>query len=88
MFIYFSDIKFLIGPNRKPIYGHRCILANRCAVFRAMFQDQAQRAGQVDKDIPFVLADMTPDIFLAMMEFVYTNCVTLTPKVVRTLYSF
>ncbi|XP_071167253.1 BTB/POZ domain-containing protein 19-like [Mytilus edulis] len=76
-----SDIKFLIGSNRKPIYAHRCILANRCAVFKAMFQDQAQRAGVVDNTVPFVLADMTPDIFLAVMEFIYTNCVTLTPKI-------
>ncbi|VDI05218.1 Hypothetical predicted protein, partial [Mytilus galloprovincialis] len=81
-----SDIKFLIGSNRKPIYAHRCILANRCAVFKAMFQDQAQRAGVVDNTVPFVLADMTPDIFLAVMEFIYTNCVTLTPKILAGHY--
>ena len=75
----------MIGGNRKPIYAHRCILANRCTVFRAMFHDQAQRTGLVDKEVPFVLADMTPDIFLAMIEFIYTNCVTLTPKIVSNV---
>jgi len=36
----------------------------------------------VDKDTPFVLSDMSADIFLAMLEFIYTNTVTLTPKIV------
>ncbi|XP_060070404.1 BTB/POZ domain-containing protein 19-like [Ylistrum balloti] len=76
-----SDIKFLIGPNRKPIYAHRAILSARCAIFKAMFADQAQRGSSGDKDVPCVLSDMSPDVFLAMLEFLYTNCVTLTPKI-------
>ncbi|XP_033738145.1 BTB/POZ domain-containing protein 19-like [Pecten maximus] len=76
-----SDIKFLIGPNRKPIYAHRVILSARCAVFKAMFADQAQRGSSGDRDVPFVLSDMSPEVFLALMEFLYTNCVTLTPKI-------
>lgn len=75
----YSDIKFLIGPNRKAIYGHRILLSARCDVFRAMFLDQAN-APPADKDAAFVLADITPDIFLAVFEFIYTNCVTLTSK--------
>ena len=47
-----------------------------------MFADVSQRNGTADKDVPLILSDMSPDIFLAMMEFVYTNCVTLTPKIV------
>ncbi|KAH3695518.1 BTB/POZ domain-containing protein 19-like [Dreissena polymorpha] len=76
-----SDVKFLIGQNRKAVYAHRCILASRCAVFRATFAEQAQKNGTIDKDTPFVLSDMSGDIFLAMLEFIYTNCVTLTPKI-------
>ncbi|KAK3089745.1 hypothetical protein FSP39_006158 [Pinctada imbricata] len=77
-----SDIKFLIGPNRKPIYAHRCLLSSRCAVFKAMFSDQAQKGdGAQNANVPFVLTDIQPDIFLAMLEFIYTNCVTLTPKI-------
>lgn len=76
-----SDIKFLIGPNRKPIYAHRAVLSARCAVFKAMFADQSQRGSSGDRDVPFVLSDMSPEVFLAMLEFLYTNCVTLTPKI-------
>ncbi|CAL1546847.1 unnamed protein product [Lymnaea stagnalis] len=68
----FSDIKFVIGPNKKHIFAHRCILSARCAVFKAMFADKPE------KDVPLVLSDMSSDIFLAMLEFIYTNCVTLS----------
>ena len=50
-----------------------------------MFADVSQRNGTADKDVPLILSDMSPDIFLAMMEFVYTNCVTLTPKIVSII---
>ncbi|KAH9504161.1 BTB/POZ domain-containing protein 19 [Bulinus truncatus] len=73
----FSDIRFILGPNKKQIYAHRCILAARCAVFKAMFADKPN-AG--DKDVPFVLSDMSPEIFTILLEFLYTNCVTLSPK--------
>ncbi|XP_067935690.1 BTB/POZ domain-containing protein 19-like isoform X2 [Watersipora subatra] len=74
-----NDIKFLIGPNRKAIYGHRILLSARCDVFRAMFLDQGSMQ-HADKEVPFVLSDITPDIFLAVLEFIYTNCVTLSSK--------
>ena len=81
----FSDIKFLIGPSRKTVHAHRCILSARCEVFRAMFTDQSHK--HKDGEVPFVLSDMTPEIFLAMMEFIYTNCVTLNQKNVRNTHN-
>lgn len=57
------------------------LLSARCDVFRAMFMDQASQQ-TYDRDVPFVLSDITPDIFLAVMEFIYTNCVTLNSKTV------
>lgn len=47
-----------------------------------MFLDQATQQS-TDKEVPFVLSDITPDIFLAVLEFIYTNCVTLSSKNVR-----
>ena len=44
-----------------------------------MFLDQASQQA-ADKEVPFVLSDITPDIFLAVLEFIYTNCVTLSSK--------
>ena len=81
---FYSDIKFVIGPNRKAIYGHRCILAARCDVFRAMFSDKQNKDASA-VDVPFVLSDTTPDIFLPLLEFIYTNSVTLNHKIVRLL---
>ena len=73
-----SDTKFIVGESRKNIYAHRCILASRWEVFRAMFADQNS-----EKDIPFVMSETDPEIFLALLEFIYTNCVTLHGKIVR-----
>lgn len=75
------DIQFLIGPSRKKIFAHRCILSGRCEVFKAMFVDHIQKNGPIEKDVPFVLSDMTVEVFLAMMEFIYTNSVALSPKI-------
>ena len=83
--LFHSDIQFLIGPARKKVFAHRCILSGRCEVFRAMFVDHSQKNGAVEKDVPFVMSDMVPEVFLAMLEFIYTNSVTLTPKIVRIL---
>ncbi|XP_066298265.1 BTB/POZ domain-containing protein 19-like [Branchiostoma lanceolatum] len=72
----FSDVKFVIGEERRNIYGHRCLLASRCEVFRVMFADHEQR-GKDTTMYPFVLQDTNPDIFLSMLEYIYTSCVTL-----------
>merc|ERR1719495_346408 len=50
----------------------------RCEVFRAMFTDQSHKYN--DPAVPFVLADLTPEIFLPMLEYIYTNCVSLNSK--------
>ncbi|ESP00327.1 hypothetical protein LOTGIDRAFT_225923 [Lottia gigantea] len=76
-----SDIKFMIGPNKQPMYAHRCILASRCAVFKAMFSEQVGNNKHKDKDVPLVLTETSPEVFLAMLEFIYTNCVSMTSKI-------
>lgn len=72
----FSDVKFIVGESRRTVYAHRCILSSRCEVFRAMLADQSNQ-----KDMPFVMSDIDPEIFLAVLEFIYTNCVTLNDKI-------
>ncbi|ELU03333.1 hypothetical protein CAPTEDRAFT_140761, partial [Capitella teleta] len=74
-----SDIRFVIGPNRKTIYAHRCILAARCEVFKVMFSEQAASKDN-HADVPFVMSDTTAEVFLPLLEYIYTNCVTLTQK--------
>ena len=49
----------------------------RCEVFRTMFADTSVTDGS-----PLVLSDMKPLIFMAVLEYVYTNCCSLsTPSV-------
>ncbi|KAM4640656.1 BTB/POZ domain-containing protein 19 isoform 1-T2 [Discoglossus pictus] len=68
----FSDVTFVVGKERQVIRSHRCILASRCKVFHGMFSQPSQ-----ELQVPYVLADIHPDVFLAVMEFLYTNSVTL-----------
>lgn len=74
-----SDIRFVIGATRKTVYAHRCILSARCEVFRAMFAEQGTK-GKDCSDVPFVLSDMMPEVFMPMLEYIYTNSVKLTAK--------
>ncbi|XP_071492468.1 BTB/POZ domain-containing protein 19-like [Diadema antillarum] len=76
----FSDIKFIVGEERRHIFAHRCILVSRCEVFRAMFAEQVMRENS--GKVPLVLTDTEPDIFMIVLEFIYTNCATLSGKTV------
>ena len=74
-------MRFVIGPNRKTIYAHRCILAARCEVFKVMFAEQAN-SKESTTDVPFVLSDTSAEVFLPLLEYIYTNCVTINQKIV------
>ncbi|XP_078527882.1 BTB/POZ domain-containing protein 19 isoform X4 [Lissotriton helveticus] len=73
----FSDVTFIVGKERRELYGHRCVLACRCRVFHEMFLEQPLLADSSQQGQPIVLSDVQPEVFLAVMEFLYTNCVTL-----------
>ena len=51
-------------------------MAARCEVFRAMFAVQKIEEQQA----PLVLTDIKPRIFLALMEFIYCNCCSLSSE--------
>ncbi|XP_062920539.1 BTB/POZ domain-containing protein 19-like isoform X5 [Mobula hypostoma] len=76
----FSDVKFIVGKERKVVYAHRCILAHRCEAFSTMFAQQPLSRDAKGADIPFVVSDVQPDVFLAVIEFLYTNSVMLSSK--------
>ncbi|XP_039590984.1 BTB/POZ domain-containing protein 19-like isoform X1 [Polypterus senegalus] len=74
----FSDVKFLVGKERREVFAHRCILACRCEVFHGMFSHHFQRSVVKEwLEEPLVLSEVQPDVFLAVIEFLYTNCVSL-----------
>jgi hypothetical protein len=71
----FGDIKFIVGEDKRVFFGHKCVLGTRCEVFRAMFAEQAAK-GDTSLD-PYILSDVQPMAFHALLEFVYTNRCTL-----------
>ena len=71
-----------MGEERQIIYAHKCQLAARCEVFRAMFAVQKDETAGDSPPAPLVLSDIKPTIFLAVLEFVYTNCASLSTDIV------
>lgn len=51
-------------------------------MFRAMFATN-ERSEEMQPS-PFVLSDIHPTIFLALLEFIYTNCCSLSTDMVIT----
>eukprot|EP00911_Craspedida_sp_UC1_P000918 UC1_evm1s698 len=85
----FSDITFLVGgadgeKGKVKMYAHRVILAARCEVFQAMFAEQKkQLAGKTSRadNVPLVLPDVRPAVFLTVLEFIYTNSCQLNTDI-------
>ncbi|XP_075688692.1 BTB/POZ domain-containing protein 19 [Rhinoderma darwinii] len=78
----FSDVSFVVGKERRVVHAHRCILMCRCKVFHRMFSHQLQTAQPPQvSGVPLVLADVQPEVFLAVIEFIYTNNVTLSSAI-------
>ena len=48
-----------------------------------MFVENVQKNVPVEKDVPFILTDMDYDVFLIMIEFIYTNSISVLSKIVR-----
>ncbi|XP_056389093.1 BTB/POZ domain-containing protein 19 isoform X2 [Hyla sarda] len=68
-----SDVSFVVGRQRQVVRAHRCILMCRCKVFHTMFSRQSPQ----EMSVPFVIEQLQPEVFMAVMEFIYTNSVTL-----------
>ncbi|XP_054837952.1 BTB/POZ domain-containing protein 19 isoform X2 [Eublepharis macularius] len=67
----FSDVTFLVGEEQQEIFAHRCLLSARCQAFHAMLgQPQEMPA-------PLLLSHVQPEVFLAVIEYLYTNSVSL-----------
>ncbi|RUS73995.1 hypothetical protein EGW08_018244 [Elysia chlorotica] len=69
----FSDVTFCVGASKDIIYAHQSILAAHCTVFKAMFLDSNRER----EDVCFDIEDMTPQTFLSMLEYIYTNFISL-----------
>uniref|UniRef100_A0A8D0DYP5 BTB domain containing 19 n=1 Tax=Salvator merianae TaxID=96440 RepID=A0A8D0DYP5_SALMN len=67
----FSDVTFLVGKKQQKVFAHRCLLSSRCQALRVMLS-QPQEI-----EAPLVLRHVQPEVFLAVIEYIYTNSVTL-----------
>ncbi|NXL87672.1 BTBDJ protein, partial [Alectura lathami] len=78
----FSDVTFVVGREQQRVFAHRCVLACRCQAFRGMLAGDEDPPGSVPPQGPFVLGNVQPEVFLAVIEFLYTNSVTLNSHIV------
>ena len=76
----FSDLRFIVGTQRKVIHAHRCVVMARCQVFKAMFADQQSKHGKQDVETPLILFDIQPDVFQVVLEYIYTNALSMAPR--------
>ena len=54
----------------------------RCEVFRAML---SVSNGDDDANSPMILSEIHPNIFLAVLEYIYTNCCSLSTNMVSNI---
>ncbi|XP_051653578.1 BTB/POZ domain-containing protein 19 isoform X2 [Manacus candei] len=77
----FSDVTFVVGPEQQKVFAHRCVLACRCQAFQGMLAQvpvgNQDSSSSVPAQGPFILGNVQPEVFLAVIEFLYTNSVTL-----------
>lgn len=98
----FSDVMFLVGENGRRVPAHRCILAARCAPFYSMFMSdmrESQDGGELPPllgPLPrwhhslafaeIVIPNIEPDVFCAIIEFLYTGTLELHVASVFQIY--
>ncbi|XP_074688283.1 BTB/POZ domain-containing protein 19 isoform X2 [Strix aluco] len=82
----FSDVTFVVGREQQKVFAHRCVLACRCQAFRGMLSQgpvgSEDSPSSIPSQGPFILGNVQPEVFLAVIEFLYTNSVTLNSHIV------
>lgn len=81
-----SDVTFVVGREQQKVFAHRCVLACRCQAFRVMFSQglagSKDSTSSIPPQGPFILGNVQPEVFLAVIEFLYTNSITLNSHIV------
>ncbi|OXB78906.1 UNVERIFIED_CONTAM: hypothetical protein H355_013786 [Colinus virginianus] len=76
-----SDVTFVVGREKQQVFAHRCVLACRCQAFQGMLTCDEDPPSSVPPQGPFILGNVQPEVFLAVIEFLYTNSVTLNSHI-------
>ncbi|XP_058444210.1 BTB/POZ domain-containing protein 6-A-like [Malaya genurostris] len=78
-----SDVTFLVGSQRTPIYAHRRFLSDCSEYFRAMFGGCFRESTGSD----VCLEDVEPEIFLEILRYLYRGKINLSPETVHDVYT-
>uniref|UniRef100_A0A8B9NCE8 BTB domain containing 19 n=1 Tax=Accipiter nisus TaxID=211598 RepID=A0A8B9NCE8_9AVES len=85
-----SDVTFVVGQEQQKVFAHRCVLACRCQAFQGMLGQGPAGSEDSPSSIPpqgpFILGNVQPEVFLAVIEFLYTNSVTLNSHIAAVTY--
>lgn len=63
----------MVGQERQQVFAHRCLLACRCNFFQRLLGTEPGPG----VPSPVVLSTVPTEAFLAVLEFLYANSVTL-----------
>ncbi|XP_065075329.1 BTB/POZ domain-containing protein 3-like [Ochlerotatus camptorhynchus] len=77
-----SDVTFLVGEKRMPIYAHKLLLIISSEYFNAMFNGNFKESNSEEIEV----SDVEPDIFLEILRFIYCGKVRLTIENVLEIY--
>ncbi|XP_044529203.1 BTB/POZ domain-containing protein 19 isoform X2 [Gracilinanus agilis] len=80
----FSDVRFVVGQDRREVLAHRCVLTSRCDYFRQLLGTELPNKAWQEE--PVVLADVPAEAFLTVLEFLYTNSITLDRRTVAVTF--
>jgi len=81
----FSDVLFLVGENKEPIYAHKVILAASSPVLASMLYENPdfKDDSKTNEDmLKIIIRDTKPDPFKLMLRCIYTDSAEVTVEVV------
>ncbi|CAC5406967.1 unnamed protein product [Mytilus coruscus] len=73
------DVTFHVGTDKTPIKAHKYMLASSSPVFYSMFEGPLAEKGTVQ------IVDMEPEYFNMILQFIYTDKITVDYSNVRNL---
>lgn len=77
-----SDVKFLVGEKRQPIYAHKLLLIISSEYFNVMFNGNFKESSLEEIEVN----DVEPDIFLEILRFIYCRKVHLKVENVLEIF--
>jgi len=75
----YADVMFRVGPTMQIVYAHRIVLTSNSTYFHSLFNQQhtdlndKSGSDMIKLDKP----DLLPDIFIKVLEYIYTGVIRL-----------